>query len=48
MFPCEEPLDIVILNDVSGSVDATEYKESKEFFVDFLNAANIEPGDDGK
>jgi len=40
-FPCTEPLDIVILNDVSGSVDATEYGESKQFFVDFLNAANI-------
>jgi len=41
VFPCTEPLDIVILNDVSGSVDATEYRESKQFFVDFLNAANI-------
>ncbi len=41
VFPCTEPLDIVILNDVAGSVDATEYKESKQFFVDFLNAANI-------
>jgi len=41
VFPCTEPLDIVILNDVSGSVDAIEYRESKQFFVDFLNAANI-------
>ena len=41
VFPCSEPLDIVILNDVSGSVDAIEYDESKIFFVDFLKAANI-------
>ena len=41
VFSCTEPLDIVILNDVSASVDATEYKESKQFFVDFLNAVNI-------
>ncbi|WP_367391483.1 gliding motility-associated C-terminal domain-containing protein [Lewinella sp. LCG006] len=41
VFPCTQPLDIVILNDVSGSVDAVEYEESKQFFVDFLNAANI-------
>ncbi len=41
VFPCTEPLDIVILNDVSSSVDATEYRESKQFFVNFLNAANI-------
>jgi uncharacterized repeat protein (TIGR01451 family) len=41
VFPCEQPLDIVILNDVSGSVDAVEYAESKQFFVDFLNEANI-------
>ena len=40
-FPCTEPLDIVILNDVSGSVDAVEYEESKAFFVDFLRSANI-------
>jgi gliding motility-associated-like protein len=41
VFPCTQPLDIVVLNDVSGSVDAVEYEESKQFFVDFLNAANI-------
>ncbi len=41
IFPCSEPLDIIILNDVSGSVDPVEYKESKEFFVDFLKSANI-------
>jgi uncharacterized repeat protein (TIGR01451 family) len=41
VIPCEEPLDIVILNDVSGSVDATEYMESKQFFVEFLSAVNI-------
>ncbi|MDF1696298.1 MAG: gliding motility-associated C-terminal domain-containing protein [Saprospiraceae bacterium] len=41
VYPCSEPLDIVILNDVSGSVDATEYQESKAFFVDFVQAANI-------
>ncbi len=38
---CNGPLDIVILNDVSGSVDAIEYVESKQFFVDFINALNI-------
>ena len=38
---CNEPLDIIILNDSSGSVDATEYKESKEFFVNLCNALNI-------
>ncbi len=43
IFPCEEPLDIVILNDVSGSVDAVEYNESQQFFVDFLNEVNIGP-----
>ena len=41
VFPCTQPLDIVILNDVSGSVDAVEYDESKQFFVDFLNEVNI-------
>ncbi len=45
-FPCSQPLDIVILNDVSGSVDQTEYQESKEFFVNFLQAANIGLEDD--
>lgn len=40
-FPCTQALDIVILNDVSGSVDAVEYEESKQFFVDFLHAVNI-------
>ena len=43
---CEGPLDIVILNDVSGSVDAIEYMESKQFFVDFLKEVNIGPGVD--
>ncbi len=46
VFLCEEPLDIVILNDVSGSVDAVEYKESKIFFVNFLNEVNIGLEDD--
>ena len=46
VIPCEKPLDIVILNDVSGSVDATEYQESKRFFVDFLNNVNINTGDE--
>ena len=41
IFPCTEPLDIVILNDVSGSVNPTEYSESKTFFVDLLRIANI-------
>jgi uncharacterized repeat protein (TIGR01451 family) len=43
-FPCSEPLDIVILNDVSGSVNEIEYDESKTFFVDFLASANIGEG----
>jgi len=43
---CEAPLDIVILNDVSGSVDAIEYMESKQFFVDFLQVVNIGSGTD--
>ena len=38
---CQDGLDVVILNDVSGSVDGTEYFESKQFFVDFINALNI-------
>ncbi|HNI43652.1 MAG TPA: FG-GAP-like repeat-containing protein, partial [Chitinophagales bacterium] len=42
---CNGPLDIVILNDSSGSVDATEYEESKQFFVDFMNALNIGTAD---
>ncbi len=46
VFPCTEPLDIVILNDVSGSVDGVEYFESKEFFVDFLEEINIGSGPD--
>jgi uncharacterized repeat protein (TIGR01451 family) len=45
-FPCSEALDIIILNDVSGSVDSTEYSESQTFFVDFLRAANIGQGSD--
>ena len=44
VFPCSEPLDLVILNDVSGSVDEVEYDESKSFFIDFLKAANIGDG----
>ena len=31
-FPCDSPLEIIILNDVSGSVDSIEYIESQEFF----------------
>lgn len=46
IFPCTQPLDIVILNDVSGSVDGIEYMESKQFFVNFLEAANIGTGAD--
>ncbi len=42
---CNQPLDIVILNDASGSVDAVEYNESKQFFVDFINALNIGTAD---
>lgn len=41
VFPCDAPLDIVILNDVSSSVDAQEYSESRTFFIDFLSAVNI-------
>lgn len=46
VFPCNEPLDIVILNDVSSSVDAQEYSESRTFFIDFLSAINIGTGPD--
>jgi uncharacterized repeat protein (TIGR01451 family) len=46
VFPCTQPLDIVILNDVSGSVDEIEYTESKQFFVDFLEEVNIGTGED--
>jgi gliding motility-associated-like protein/uncharacterized repeat protein (TIGR01451 family) len=38
---CNQPLDVIILNDVSGSVDGIEYLESKQFFVDLINALNI-------
>jgi len=41
---CDSPLDIIILNDVSGSVDAVEYEESKTFFVNFCNALNLGAG----
>ena len=41
VIPCNKPLDIVILNDVSNSVDLDEYEESKQFFLDFLNEVNI-------
>lgn len=43
-FPCTQPLDIVILNDVSGSVDAFEYSQSQQFFSDFLGVTNIGAG----
>ena len=43
---CDAPMDIVILNDVSGSVDEVEYEESKQFFVDFINALNVGTGDE--
>lgn len=46
IIPCNEPLDIVILNDVSSSVDAQEYSESRTFFIDFLSAINIGTGPD--
>jgi gliding motility-associated-like protein len=41
VFPCTQPLDIVVLNDVSASVDVIEYSESKQFFSNFLSVANI-------
>jgi uncharacterized repeat protein (TIGR01451 family) len=41
---CLAPLDIVILNDVSGSVDGVEYEESKQFYVNFINALNVGMG----
>lgn len=47
VFPCDAPLDIVILNDVSSSVDAQEYGESRTFFIDFLSAVNIGAEADG-
>ena len=43
---CDAPMDIVILNDVSGSVDGVEYAESKQFFVDFVSALNVGTGVD--
>ena len=46
VFPCTQPLDIVILNDVSSSVDSIEYTESKQFFIDFLEESNIGTGAD--
>jgi uncharacterized repeat protein (TIGR01451 family) len=42
---CLAPLDVVILNDVSGSVDEVEYAESKQFYVDFINALNVGMGE---
>ena len=42
---CLAPLDVVILNDASGSVDGVEYEESKQFFVDFINALNVGTGE---
>jgi len=44
IIPCAQAMDIVILNDVSNSVDEVEYLESKEFFVDFMNEINIGAG----
>jgi uncharacterized repeat protein (TIGR01451 family) len=41
---CNTPLDIVILNDVSTSVDEVEYTQSKQFFVNLINALNIGSG----
>ncbi len=38
---CSQPLDIVILNDSSSSVDTIEYAESKLFFADFCAALNV-------
>jgi len=46
VFECEQPLDIVILNDVSGSVDAIEYEESKEFFIQLLRELNLGNSED--
>ena len=45
VITCEEPLDILILNDVSKSVDAVEYRSSQLFFVDLLQKLNIGNGD---
>jgi uncharacterized repeat protein (TIGR01451 family) len=41
---CLAPLDVVILNDVSGSVDGVEYEESKQFYVNFINALDVGMG----
>ncbi len=38
---CLTPMDIVILNDVSGSVDVIEYEEAKLFFTNIINSLNI-------
>jgi uncharacterized repeat protein (TIGR01451 family) len=46
VITCKKPLDIVILNDVSASVDAIEYFESKRFFVDFIKEVNIGYGEE--
>ncbi len=43
---CDSPLDVIILNDTSGSVDAEEYEESKEFYVDLINSLNVGFGAD--
>ncbi|MEM9545343.1 MAG: gliding motility-associated C-terminal domain-containing protein [Bacteroidota bacterium] len=46
VFPCTKPMDIIILNDVSRSVDSVEYRQSKDFFVSLLEAVNIGLNDD--
>ncbi len=41
LVECVEPLDIVILNDVSQSVTSREYEESQIFFIDLILHTNI-------
>ena len=38
---CEAPMDIVVLNLVSGAINADEYKKSKLFFHEFFESINL-------
>lgn len=38
---CTTPFDIVVLNDVSASVDSIDYIKSKRFLVEFIESINI-------
>ena len=45
VFPCTRPMDIIFLNDISGSVDDLEYDQSKTFYVDLVHALNVGSGE---